>query len=152
MAGTFHARITELIETVGESKLHGYLKIDQPYVKAQHYNKNLKHPTGGKPGFLTDPLFQGYKRWYQDMANDLYKPNGLQRAMVKSVKTWRKNQVAQTPKFFGDLAQSGEARVKDHGRIVYRTPVFRRRLTRAELRAKTRIWDEQYDHDGNDSK
>ena len=141
MAGDFNARINNLIRTVGIGELEGSVLIDQVYAQYQHEGLNLKHPGGGKSHFLTDPLIANFPTYYQWMATDLFSEGGPKDVMKHAMEDLNDSAYNQAPKFFRDLAWSGAVRVKVNGTTVILIPAGRKRLTKAELRAKSRLWN-----------
>jgi hypothetical protein len=144
MAGAdeFIARTNQLIERVGQGKIQAGVKVDQVYAEFQHERTDLRHPNGGKPNYLRDPLFANTGRWLQRTAAQM-----LNRRMVSlfvDIADDLSGGVAeQAPVFFGDLRASGEPRVKEGGRFVYRGTAMPR-LSNRYADAKTAIWHARY--------
>lgn len=144
MAGAeqFIARTNQLMEKVGRGKIEASVKVDQVYAEMQHEGREFRHPRGGKAGFLRDPLVQGTPRWLRQTASQM-----LDRPMVSifvDIADDLSGGVAEeAPIFFGDLRSSGEPRVKEGGRFVWRG-TSAPRLSKRYAEAKSELWHSIY--------
>ncbi len=144
MAGAdeFIARTTQLMDRVGRGRIEASVKVDQVYAEFQHERTDLRHPRGGKFHYLRDPLYTGTPRWLRKVANQM-----LDRDMVTlfvDIADDLSGGVAdQAPVFMGDLRASGEPRVKEGGRFVWRG-THAPRLSNRYADAKTALWHSIY--------
>lgn len=138
MAGTFMRRTSDLMRRVGSGKIEASVRVDQVYAQMQHQRKDFRH-SRGRAGFLRDPLMTHFTTYYGWVARDLYneKMTRIFKDIAEDLNAHVKN---DAPAFEFDLAYSGEARVKESGRFVYRGP-HEPRLSRAQTKAKTRRWN-----------
>lgn len=144
MAGAdqFVERTTKLMEKVGRGKIQASVKVDQPYAEFQHERTDLVHRRGGKAGYLRDPLMTGTPRWMQQIANQIMDRNPV--AIFVDIADDLSGGVAdEAPIFMGDLRSSGEPRVKEGGRFVWRGTSMPR-MTKIYANAKSRRWHEIY--------
>lgn len=139
MAGTFQQRTQELLDIVGNGQIEASVRVDQEYAEMQHNNTEFRH-TRGKAFYLTDPLMKHYRSWYGEVAKELYY-QPMRNLFVAIADDFKEESGLETPAFMEDLNRSGEPRVKEGGRFVYRGP-HTKRLSKAQLKAKTRIWHE----------
>ena len=135
MAGTFGDRVRDLQRIVGSGTLRGQVKVDQPYAQEQHEDTTLHHPHGGGPFYLKRALDRSYSRYYQAIADDLYRDGGkrnMSRSMVNLATTEMRFFV---PVLYGNLRKSGAASAFDDGTLYFYRPPDRARLTPAEIAA-----------------
>lgn len=138
MASSFFERTDELKDLVGQGDLEGHLVVDQAYARVQHESLDFKHVHGGTAKFVEKPLMEGYRHWYQRLA-DAFGDRPLNEAMIDNVEDFVVDAEVTTPVEFGDLAQSGHPSVTSDGEVVYdRAPVIHR-LSKEELDAKSDI-------------
>lgn len=139
MVSTFNERITELQGIVGNGNLTMKVKIDQVYARYQHERLDLRHPRGGQAKYLQAPLFAEHPKYYQRMANNLYRVGGLRRAMIYNVESLGRSARRLAPVEMGDLRNSANMKVYDRGRITFDKGPVQHRLTKAEERVKSRL-------------
>jgi hypothetical protein len=138
MTGTFTARIDELRHMIGDGqKLTGSVVVDQIYAHMQSERMDLVHPRGGGPKYLTRPLMAHYRDYLTDYAHTVLKDGG-QPAMKRSMEHLSDAVEITAPREWGDLRSSGHPQVKLGERTVYDRPPKAARLTKEELRAKSR--------------
>lgn len=139
--GTFIRRTNQLQDRIGRGKIEASVHIDQIYAQYQHQRTDLKHYGVGRAMFLSTALMQGHQRWYDQLARHLYSPLGVEHWMIRISNNFANNSKALTPMFLSDLRKSHEPRVKVGGRFVYRGAALPR-LSKAQLRAKARLWSQ----------
>jgi hypothetical protein len=138
MTGTFTARIDELRHMIGDGqRLAGSVTCDQRYAHYQHERLDLRHPRGGGPKYLQKPLMDHFRDYLGDYARTVLHDGG-QPAMKRSVEHLSDQVEISAPREWGDLRKSGHPQVKLGGRTVYDRPPKAARLTKEELRAKSR--------------
>jgi hypothetical protein len=137
MTGTFSARIDELRQTVGGGKLTGTCTVDQVYAHYQHERLNLVHPRGGGPKFLERPLMDHFRDYLDDYAKTVLRDGG-QPAMKRSMEHLSDEVALSAPREWGDLMLSGRPSVEQGGRTIYDRAPKVGRLTKEELKAKSR--------------
>jgi len=138
MTGTFSERIAELRHMTGlGQRLQGTCTVDQVYAHFQHERLELRHPRGGVPKFLQKPLFDHYRDYLDDYAHTVLHDGG-QPAMKRSMEHLSDEVEISAPREWGDLRKSGHPQVKLGDRTVYDRPPKAARLTKEELRAKSR--------------
>lgn len=133
--GTFGARISELQAKVGTGNLIGKVTVDQIYAQNQHESVWFKHPAGGKPKYLSDPLFGNAARYMRHLSRNVLE-GSLGRAMATNMENLSGHVFREAPWEFADLRASGHPEVHDNGVVVYDRPPNIHRLTQAELDAK----------------
>ena len=140
MVGTAVERLTGLRERThsGSGRLRGSVTIDQVYAHYQHERLDLHHPRGGGPKYLEWPLFRHHPTWLHNIA-DSYFEDGGERAMSYAMEDLSDLAEVAAPWEFGDLIHSGHPQVTRGLRDVYDRPPKRHRLSKAELRAKSRL-------------
>jgi len=136
--GRFEDRIRLLEQQVGGGKLEIKVVVDQIYAKFQHERLDLRHPSGGGPKYLTRALYGAAPAGLQHMARAVLDGH-LREAAVDVAERVVTGVYENAPFEFGDLRASGAPTVKDGGRIYYRRPPNRKRLTKSELRAKSYV-------------
>lgn len=143
MAGTFLRRTEELSRRVGHGRIEASVKIDQIYAEYQHNIPELRHPTGGKAFFLTDALIGNFPRWYQQIANHLYSPLGVNHWMIRISDNFASQTKRRMPYFLGDLSRSTQPRVKQGGAFIYEGSA-KGRMSKNTLRAKARLYSKMH--------
>lgn len=138
MSGTFTARIDELRHRIGDGqRLVGTVEVDQVYSRMQHERLDLMHPRGGGPKFLEKPLMDHFRDYLTDYAKTVLSDGG-QPAMKRSMEHLSDQVEVLAPREWGDLRKSGHPQVKLGERTVYDRAPKAARLTKEELRAKSR--------------
>jgi len=138
MTGTFTERIAELRRMTGMGqRLTGTCTVDQRYAHAQHEHMDWHHPRGGIPKYLTKPLMDHYRDYLGDYAKTVLEDGG-QPAMKRNMEHLSDQVEITAPREWGDLLKSGRPQVKLGDRTVYDRPPKAARLTKEELRAKSR--------------
>jgi len=135
--GTFDARIDELRKMVGNGRLTGSVTCDQIYAHYQSERLDLRHPRGGGPKFLERPLMEHFRDYIGDYAKTVLDDGG-QDAMKRSMEHLSDQVEMTAPREWGDLMKSGSPKVEQDGREIYHRPPKVHRLTKQELRAKSR--------------
>jgi hypothetical protein len=135
--GTFDARIDELRKMVGSGKIVSTVTCDQIYAHYQHERLDLKHPRGGEAKFLERPLMENFHSYIEDYAKTVLDDGG-QAAMKRSAEHLSDQVEMHAPREWGDLMLSGSPQVEQDGRQIYHRPPKVHRLTKQELRAKSR--------------
>jgi hypothetical protein len=137
MAGTFTARIDELRHKIGSDKIVASCTVDQVYAKYQHERMELHHPRGGSAKYLQKPLMDRYRDYLDDYAKTVLHDGG-QPAMERAARDLVAQVEVHAPREWGDLRKSGHGQVTQGGRTIYDRPPKAARLTKEELRAKSR--------------
>lgn len=137
MTGTCSARIDQLKRMIGTGTLTGTVTVDQVYAHYQHERAELRHPRGGGPFYLSRPLMDGYRDWYEDYARTVLADGG-QAAMRRGMEHLSDQVEIHAPREWGDLLKSGHPKVAQGGRVLYDRAPKAARLTRQELAAKSR--------------
>lgn len=135
--GEFQERIEELIERVGDGRLRGTVTVDQVYAAYQNFRLDLHHRVG-KARFLSDSLTEGYRDYFQSVADHVLEPAGPVHGMVQACEALANTTATRTPVELFNLARSQGITVRDKGAIVYHREPRQRRLSEAELRALRR--------------
>lgn len=133
--GTFNQRIKELDRRVGGGNLVGSVVVDQVYAKYQHEDLSLRHPGGGKAGYLRDPLFSGHTGWLRDIARVIL-DGGAPQAMASAMEDLSMGVYREAPFEFGDLKASPHPTVTDDGTVTYNRLPMIHRLTEEEIDIK----------------
>lgn len=134
MAGTFEARIDELIDMVGPGSLDGTLVVDQVYAQIQHEALDFKHPRGGGPYYLHTPLYASSDMFFQHLADHLLDGHLVQ-AMIDNMESLSEAIKLTAPVEFNNLRRSGHPIVTDNGSVVYDRAPEQHRLSDAEIDA-----------------
>jgi hypothetical protein len=137
MTGTFAARIEELRRRVGSEKITAVCTVDQVYAHYIHEHLEFHHPRGGEAKFLERPLFERYRDYLSDYAKTVLTDGG-QPAMERTARDLSDQVELHAPREWGDLMMSGHGSVTRGGRTVYDRPPKVYRLTKEELRVKSR--------------
>jgi hypothetical protein len=138
MTGTFSERIAELRHLVGDGqRLTGSVVVDQVYSHRQHEDLSYRHPRGGSAKFLEKPLMDGYRDYLEDYARTVLSDGG-QPAMKRSVEHLSDAVETTAPREWGDLLKSGHPSVEQGGRTIYDRAPKVGRLSKEELKAKSR--------------
>lgn len=139
MTGTFADRIDQLREMTGsrEGTIRASVVVDQVYAHYQHERLELHHPRGGTAKFLERPLLEHYRDYVDDYARTVLRDGG-QEAMKRSAEHLSDQVEVHAPREWGDLLKSGHPQVHLGTREVYDRPPKVHRLTKQELRAKSR--------------
>lgn len=118
-------------------RLEGSVTCDQIYAHFQHERTELHHPRGGGPFYLQKPLMDHYRDYLSDYAGTVLHDGG-QPAMKRSVEHLSDQVEITAPREWGDLRSSGHPAVEQGGRTIYDRAPKAARLTKEELRAKSR--------------
>jgi hypothetical protein len=134
MPGTFHEGVEALKEMVGTGDLSGAVEFDQPYAWNQHEMGWLnfmgrygpkpirEYHHGGGPKFLQAPMFGEAQTFLQHLADGLYEPEGLVRAMGENMAELAELAAAGAPFETGALKGSAHPMVLDDGVVVWDQP------------------------------
>lgn len=144
VTGTFHDRIRELSERVGDGKLVGKVEVSQIYAHYQHEGLDLRHPRGGQAKFLEQPVISGVDSHMQAVAKTVLEPGGPADGMRDVVENVSGKVKELAPVEFDDLRRSAHPTVTDNGRVVYDRQPEQPRLTEEQLKAKDRLRDQGY--------
>jgi hypothetical protein len=139
MTGTFAERIAELRDRTGsrEGTIRAVVTVDQIYAHYQHEHLEFHHPRGGTAKFLERPLMEHYRDYLSDYARTVLADGG-QEAMKRSAEHLSDQVELTSPREWGDLMKSGHPQVQLGQRTVYDRPPKVHRLTKGELRIKSR--------------
>jgi len=139
MTATFAQRITELRDMTGsrEGMIRASVEVDQVYAHYQHEHLEFRHPRGGTAKFLEKPLLEHYRDYLDDYARTVLHDGG-QEAMKRSAEHLSDQVELHSPREWGDLMKSGHPKVAVGQREVYDRPPKVHRLTKEELRVKSR--------------
>lgn len=129
----FQERTDELIDRVGQGRLRGTVRVDQVYAAYQHFREDLNHRVG-MARYLSYPLADGYRRYFQAIADEVLEPGGPVHGMVQACEALAHAAATKTPVQDFNLARSQGVVVRDQGAVVYRREPRQRRLSEAELR------------------
>lgn len=137
---SFHDRMTELIDRIGDGELIGTVVVDQIYAKIQHEDLTFDHENGGQAKYLTQPLFEKRDIYFGDVAATILDDGGVA-GMIESTEDLATlgGVMKYAPVEWGDLRRSGHPSVLSGLDLVYDRPPLARRLTEAELKAKSRL-------------
>lgn len=97
----------------------------------------MHHPRGGQAKFLERPLFDHFKDYLADYAKTVLHDGG-QPAMKRSMEHLSDQVEITAPREWGDLLRSGHPHVTQGEREIYDRPPKAARLTKEELRVKSR--------------
>jgi len=122
-----------------EGMIRSRVVVDQVYAHYQHEHLEFKHPRGGKAKFLEEPLFTHFQDYLRDYARTVLHDGGRE-AMKRSAEHLSDQVERQAPREWGDLLRSGHPQVLlgEGERVVYDRPPKVHRLTKEELRVKSR--------------
>ena len=144
--GDFVERMTLLSEKVGGDFCVGKVVVDQVYAKYIHEDLNLHHPRGGGAKYLSRPLEENYRTYFQQVADSALDDGGV-RGMIASVQELAGDGGVKShaPSLFGELRSSGHPIVYSpastplgDGVVKFDRPPSVERLTEAQLRAEDR--------------
>jgi hypothetical protein len=142
MSGIFERRMEELRRKTGSASgwLVGSVIVDQVYAHYQHEGLDLHHPRGGQAKYLTAPLLHNFRSYLAHIARTALDDGG-QGEMIHAVEDLAGNGGVAThaPVEFGDLRKSGHPSVRLGERVIFDREPHVRRLTEAELAAKSRL-------------
>lgn len=141
MKGEFIARTRELQDQIGDGKITASVVVDQVYAEFQHERTDLKHRSG-KANYLRDPLFAGVLGWFRKIGAEMTMRN-MQHIFVDIADDLSGGVADEAPVFLGDLRSSGQPRVKDRGRWIYRG-THAPRLSKRVAEAKSALWHDLY--------
>lgn len=150
MAGTFSENIARLAREVGKGKLVGHLVVDQAYAQNQHQSFWFNHPDGGEAFYLRNPLMERRGKYMEDLARKAITRRGsnIVDGMVDVAEDLSQQVFNRAPLEFADLRASGHPFVIDDGRKVYDRAPMIHRLSKSELRIKSRLsrtmWPDRY--------
>jgi hypothetical protein len=137
MSGTFGDRIDELRKSVGSEKITASVTVDQVYARRIHEHLEYHHPRGGSAKYLERPLMDHFRGYLDDYAKTVLHDGG-QPAMKRSAQHLSDEVELNAPREWGDLMKSGHASVEQGGRTIYDRAPKVGRLTKEELKAKSR--------------
>lgn len=123
--GDFSARMTELIERVGDGILRGEVEVNQHYALDQHENFSYNHPRGGGPKYLSEPLQQNGVAYVGELADNLLEGD-MKVAMAANMEHLQAELDPRAPIDKDPnpirLRRSGNPKVFDNGAEVYNRP------------------------------
>ena len=134
----FMDRSLVLLEQVGGGKLEIKVVVDQPYAKFQHERTDLRHPAGGGAKYLERALYGTITRNMNTMRASVLRGD-LRDAGVRVGQLIAEKSYGNAPFEFGDLKASHAVRVKDAGAMYRIIPPNKGRLSKYELRIKSRL-------------
>lgn len=137
MSSTFFARMAELKEKVGQGKISSEIKVNQVYARRQHQGIHLNHPAGGQALFLRTALMSTHQSHYRQVAAELFDGN-LRALFIRYAERVARESRGRTPVELGNLKNSDSTKVRERGRVIYRRPAERPRLSRTVLNRRTR--------------
>lgn len=139
MTDAFRDRMEQLREMVGsrERTLRGSVVVDQVYAHYQHEHLEFHHPRGGRAKFLEAPLMEHFREYLKRYADSLLRDGG-HGAMRDAVEHLSDQVELQAPREWGDLLKSGHPMVELGGTVIYDREPKVHRLTKEELRVKSR--------------
>lgn len=129
--------IQELIDRTGGAKLTATVEVNQPYAQDQHETMWYRHPRGGKPKFLEEPLYADHRKWIEQYAKTMLNSRrGSIEGWAKVGRSLAAAVAKNAPIEFGDLRNSAGLVVKEGATPVVVEPPRQPRLSEAELDAK----------------
>jgi hypothetical protein len=142
MSRTFFAGLDELRARTDtdEGNLHGAVTVDQVYAHYQHEHLEFRHPRGGMAKYLEQPLLVNAYRYFGEIAKTFLEDGGkegMKRAMEDLAEDG--GVATHAPVEFDDLRRSGHPQVWVGERLVYDRQPRQHRLSREELRIKSRL-------------
>lgn len=139
MTAKFADRIEQLRQMTGsrEGPLRGRVVVDQVYAHYQHEHLEFHHPRGGIAKFLERPFMDNYRDYLAAYARTVLK-NGGHAAMRSAMEDLSDRVETTAPREWGDLLKSGHPQVRLGERVIYDRPPKVHRLTKEELRVKSR--------------
>lgn len=140
--GTFVARTSELMDKVGTGKIQASVRVDQAYAEFQHERTDLKHPRGGGAHYLRDPLYKNLPKSLRQISSQML-DRPMRSIFIDLADDFSGYVADNAPLFLGDLRASGEPRVKEGGRFVWRGTAMPR-LNARYARGKQRLWHSIY--------
>lgn len=144
--GDFVERMTLLSERIGGEFVVGKVVVDQVYAQYIHEDLNLHHPRGGGAKYLSRPLNENYRAYFQQVADTVLEDGGVS-GMEAAVTSLAGEGGVKThaPSLFGELRSSGHPIVYSpsptplgDGPVKFDRPPDAERLTEAQLRAEDR--------------
>lgn len=141
MASTFFERVDYLSGQVGHGDLVGRVEVDQAYAHYQHEHDEFEHPRGGQSRYLSQPFFDKTDERMEKLAARTITKDGsdLEGAMADAMEDLSDDVFKLAPVEFADLKASGHPTVKSEGATVYDRPPNVGRLSKDELKAKSRL-------------
>lgn len=139
MTGTFTDRIKQLRDSTGsrEGSIRATVTVDQVYAHYQHEHLEFRHPLGGTAKFLERPLITHFRDYLTDYARTVLHDGGRQ-AMERSAEHLSDQVELSAPREWGDLLKSGHPQVRLGGSEIYDRPPKVHRLSKEELKIKSR--------------
>lgn len=138
MTSTFTERIGALQDMVGRGKTSEMrLTVDQVYAHFQHEHMEFRHPRGGQAKYLEEPLYAHARDYVEGYANEVLRDGGV-RALERAAEHLSDQVEVRAPREWGDLMRSGHPRVEKDGHTVYDRAPKVARISREELRIKSR--------------
>jgi hypothetical protein len=140
VTGDFKARLDQLREMTGSREgdmIRARVEVDQVYAHYQHEHLELHHPRGGTAKFLERPLMAHFSDYLARYAREVLNDGG-QKAMRQAAEDLSDEVELAAPREWGDLLKSGHPQVHVGDTPVYDRPPKVHRLTKEELRAKSR--------------
>jgi hypothetical protein len=138
MTGTFTERIEELRTRTGRGQtLVMSVVVDQVYAHFQHEHLNFHHPRGGQAKYLESALYDFYRKYLEDYANEVLHDGGTH-ALSRGAEHLSDQVETRAPREWGDLMRSGHPMVRQGERLIYDRPPKVNRISEAELKLKSR--------------
>lgn len=141
VTGTFFERIDELSRQIGHNDLVGKIEVNQVYAHIQEVSDEFEHPRGGQSRYLSAPFFDKSDERMETLARRVITPDGseIERGMADAMEDLADDVFEKAPVEFADLKSSGHPTVTSDGAVVYDRPPDVERLSKDELKAKSRL-------------
>ena len=121
LQSTFRQRLDQLAAQVGEGSLVGRYTVNQRYAAYQHVHTHLRHPRGGGPNYVSDPLRERHRAWYRHIADGFLSGRAPAR-MADALEDLDRQVALRAPVDLNNLRQSGAITVLSGGQTVYVRP------------------------------
>jgi len=135
---SFATAMKELREKVGTGRLTGSVTVDQVYAHYQHEHPEFHHPRGGEAFFLQTPFYDYYRTYLTSFARSVLRDGG-KGSLMSSMEHLSDQVEVKAPVEFADLRRSGHPQVSLNGHVIKDREPKVHRLTKEELRIKSRI-------------
>lgn len=132
-SGTWQARLQVLERNVGHGDLVGTYNVNQRYAAYQHVHRDLRHPRGGGPDYVSAPLAARHRVWIADIARKLLSGRAGD-AMADAMDDLDQQVRVLAPVDLNNLRRSGSVEVTSGGATIYSRAAQVRRLPEGRRR------------------
>jgi hypothetical protein len=126
---TFEEKLNDLERRIGHGTISAVFAVNQPYAAYQHVHRDLRHPRGGGPDYVSMPLAARHGEWIRSYAGSVLRGSQVE-ALAGAMDDLNDYVRVLAPLDLDNLRQSGGFQIFEGGQLVYSRPAAVPRLTK----------------------